>query len=76
MIFLSKASNIFMDVFRLNLSIPLAVCPCETGTPLEDPANVAPARHKFPGQAESSSGLAHQRLVGAGSILLLSRNIN
>ncbi len=58
----------------------LAVRPCETGVPasmrattppLQDPANVVPARHKFPDPAESSSGDPHQWLVEAGVILLL-----
>ncbi len=58
----------------------LAVRPCETGVPasmrattppLQDPANVVPARHKFPDPAESSPGDAHRWLVRAGTTPLL-----
>ncbi len=63
-----------MHNLRLNLCIPsaiyrlhaarslLAVKPFEAGAP-QDPANVVPARHKFPDPAESSSGDAHQWLA-------------
>ncbi len=59
----------------------LVVRPCETGVPasmrattpppLQDPANVVPARHKFPDPAESSPGDAHRWLVRAGTTPLL-----